>query len=156
VIDAPPVAQDLDRLREPGHLHGSDRRLRVEADGGRKESYQQKSAAQHVTSCPPSHDRFGVLRRDASPPSAGSAAIYCYWMKFAPEYVKNVLNDNFEDAKELLLAPLMAINYAHLVMLAGPPTRSRCATRSTASRSTASARCSTTAPTKICSSTSSA
>jgi argininosuccinate lyase len=39
-------------------------------------------------------------------------------MKFAPEYVTNVLNDNFEDAKELLLAPLMAINYAHLVMLA--------------------------------------
>jgi argininosuccinate lyase len=39
-------------------------------------------------------------------------------MKFAPEYVKNVLNDNFEDAKELLLTPLMAINYAHLVMLA--------------------------------------
>jgi argininosuccinate lyase len=39
-------------------------------------------------------------------------------MKFAPEYVKNVLNDNFEDAKELLLAPLMATNYAHLVMLA--------------------------------------
>ena len=38
-------------------------------------------------------------------------------MKFAPEYVKHVLNDNFEDAKELLLAPLMAINYAHLVML---------------------------------------
>ena len=39
-------------------------------------------------------------------------------MKFAPEYVTHVLNDNFEDAKELLLAPLMAINYAHLVMLA--------------------------------------
>jgi argininosuccinate lyase len=39
-------------------------------------------------------------------------------MKFAPEYVTNVLNDNFEDAKELLLAPLMAINYAHLAMLA--------------------------------------
>ncbi len=39
-------------------------------------------------------------------------------MKFAPEYVTNVLNDNFEDAKELLLAPLMAANYAHLVMLA--------------------------------------
>ena len=30
-------------------------------------------------------------------------AIYCYWMKFAPEYVTNVLNENFEDAKELLL-----------------------------------------------------
>ncbi|MBI3493957.1 MAG: argininosuccinate lyase [Acidobacteria bacterium] len=39
-------------------------------------------------------------------------------MRFAPEYVTYVLNDNFEDAKELLLAPLMAINYAHLVMLA--------------------------------------
>ena len=39
-------------------------------------------------------------------------------MRFAPEYVANVLNENFEDAKELLLTPLMAINYAHLVMLA--------------------------------------
>ena len=38
-------------------------------------------------------------------------------MRFAPEYVKNVLNENFEDAKALLLKPLMAINYAHLVML---------------------------------------
>ena len=39
-------------------------------------------------------------------------------MRFAPEYVTYVLNENFEDAKELLLAPLMAIHYAHLVMLA--------------------------------------
>ena len=39
-------------------------------------------------------------------------------MKFAPEYVTYVLNENFEDAKELFLAPLMAIHYAHLVMLA--------------------------------------
>jgi len=39
-------------------------------------------------------------------------------MKFAPEYITNVLNENFEDAKALLLSPLMAINYAHLVMLA--------------------------------------
>ena len=38
-------------------------------------------------------------------------------MRFAPEYVANVLNDNFEDAKALLLAPLMSIHYAHLVML---------------------------------------
>ena len=38
-------------------------------------------------------------------------------MKFAPEYVTCVLNENFEDAKALLLSPLMAINYAHLVML---------------------------------------
>jgi len=38
-------------------------------------------------------------------------------MKFAPEYVTYVLNENFEDAKALLLAPMMAINYAHLVML---------------------------------------
>jgi argininosuccinate lyase len=39
-------------------------------------------------------------------------------MKFAPEYVTCVLNENFEDAKAQLLAPMMAINYAHLVMLA--------------------------------------
>jgi argininosuccinate lyase len=38
--------------------------------------------------------------------------------RFAPEYVKYVLNDNFEDAKSQLLSPLMAIHYAHLVMLA--------------------------------------
>ena len=38
-------------------------------------------------------------------------------MKFAPEYVTYVLNENFEDAKALFLAPLMAIHYAHLVML---------------------------------------
>src|SRR5687767_10040883 len=38
-------------------------------------------------------------------------------MRFAPEYVSNVLNDNFEDAKELLLMPLMGIHYAHLIML---------------------------------------
>src|SRR4029453_11726685 len=39
-------------------------------------------------------------------------------MAFAPEYVKCVLNENFEDAKAQFLAPLMAIHYAHLVMLA--------------------------------------
>jgi len=39
-------------------------------------------------------------------------------MKFAPEYVTYVLNENFEDAKELFLVPLMAIHYAHLAMLA--------------------------------------
>lgn len=39
-------------------------------------------------------------------------------MRFAPEYVACVLNENFEDAKNELLAPLMAIQYAHLVMLA--------------------------------------
>jgi argininosuccinate lyase len=39
-------------------------------------------------------------------------------MKFAPEYVTYVLNENFEDAKAFLLSPMMAINYAHLVMLA--------------------------------------
>src|SRR3954468_19440183 len=38
-------------------------------------------------------------------------------MKFSPEYVRIVLNENFEDAKAQFLAPLMAINYAHLVML---------------------------------------
>ena len=38
-------------------------------------------------------------------------------MKFAAEYIACVLNDNFEDAKAQFLAPLMAIHYAHLVML---------------------------------------
>jgi argininosuccinate lyase len=39
-------------------------------------------------------------------------------MRFAPEYVRYVLKDNFEDAKRLFLSPLMAIHCAHLVMLA--------------------------------------
>ena len=39
-------------------------------------------------------------------------------MRFSPDYVRIVLNENFEDAKSQFLAPLMAINYAHLVMLA--------------------------------------
>jgi argininosuccinate lyase len=39
-------------------------------------------------------------------------------MSFAPEYVTHVLNENFEDAKILFAAPLMAVHYAHLVMLA--------------------------------------
>jgi argininosuccinate lyase len=39
-------------------------------------------------------------------------------MPFAPEYVRNVLNENFEDAKALFLEPLLAIHAAHLVMLA--------------------------------------
>jgi len=39
-------------------------------------------------------------------------------IRFAPAYVTYVLDENFEDAKKLFLAPLMAIHYAHLVMLA--------------------------------------
>src|SRR5262245_6478522 len=39
-------------------------------------------------------------------------------MRFDPEYVKHVLNDNFEDAKTLFLSPLLAVHHAHLVMLA--------------------------------------
>jgi argininosuccinate lyase len=39
-------------------------------------------------------------------------------MRFAPEYVAQVLHENFEDAKTLFLSPLIAIHYAHLVMLA--------------------------------------
>ena len=38
-------------------------------------------------------------------------------MAFAPEYVTYVLGRHFEDAKELFLAPQMAIHHAHLVML---------------------------------------
>ena len=39
-------------------------------------------------------------------------------MNFDPQYVDNVLSENFEDAKSLFLSPLMAIHHAHLVMLA--------------------------------------
>ena len=39
-------------------------------------------------------------------------------MKFSPDYVRLVLNENFEDAKAQFLGPLMAIHYAHLAMLA--------------------------------------
>ena len=38
-------------------------------------------------------------------------------MRFDPAYVSQVLTENFEDAKTLFLSPLMAIHYAHLVML---------------------------------------
>jgi argininosuccinate lyase len=43
---------------------------------------------------------------------------YTLSVRFAPEYIAYVLNENFEDAKRLFVAPLMAIHYAHLVMLA--------------------------------------
>src|SRR5690606_18930870 len=39
-------------------------------------------------------------------------------MPFAADYVRWVLDDNFEDAKTRLLDPLLAIHDAHLVMLA--------------------------------------
>ena len=39
-------------------------------------------------------------------------------MRFDPQYIHHVLNENFEDAKVLFLSPLIAIHYAHLVMLA--------------------------------------
>ena len=37
---------------------------------------------------------------------------------FSPDYVRLVLSENFADAKTLFLGPLMAVHYAHLVMLA--------------------------------------
>jgi argininosuccinate lyase len=39
-------------------------------------------------------------------------------MAFSPEYVRLVLNENFEDAKTLFLVPLMSVHRAHLTMLA--------------------------------------
>src|SRR5215813_4762754 len=39
-------------------------------------------------------------------------------MTFHSAYVRLVLNENFEDAKRLLLEPLLAIHDAHLAMLA--------------------------------------
>jgi argininosuccinate lyase len=37
---------------------------------------------------------------------------------FDPEYVANVLGENFKDAQALFIRPLISIEYAHLVMLA--------------------------------------
>ncbi len=39
-------------------------------------------------------------------------------MPFSPDYVRLVLNENFDDAKALLLDPMMALHEGHLVMLA--------------------------------------
>jgi argininosuccinate lyase len=39
-------------------------------------------------------------------------------VRFDPDYISHVLNEHFEDAKVLFLSPLIAIHYAHLVMLA--------------------------------------
>jgi argininosuccinate lyase len=39
-------------------------------------------------------------------------------MSFSPDYLRLVLSENFEDAKALFVAPLVAVHYAHLVMLA--------------------------------------
>ena len=39
-------------------------------------------------------------------------------MTFSPDYVRLVLRENFDDARRLLLDPLLAIHEAHLVMLA--------------------------------------
>ena len=82
-------------------------------------------------------------------------------MRFDPEYVSQVLNDNFEDAKTLFLGPLMAIHYAHLVMLADRGIVSaddahalREALDRISARRTSAAR-PTTAPARTCSSTSS-
>jgi len=38
-------------------------------------------------------------------------------MRFADDYIANVLTEKVEDAKRLFLAPLLSIHYAHLVML---------------------------------------
>ena len=39
-------------------------------------------------------------------------------MPFDPQYVANVLGENFKDAQALFIQPLISIQYAHLVMLA--------------------------------------
>src|SRR5215471_444630 len=62
--------------------------------------------------------RFGGPGSPDTTYDYGNSLLYSRLMPFAPEYVTNVLNDNFEDAKVLFLSPLMAIEYAHLVMLA--------------------------------------
>ena len=54
-----------------------------------------------------------MIVRPGPVPGSGYTAL----VRFAPEYVANVLNENFEDAKKLFAGPLIAIHYAHLVML---------------------------------------
>jgi argininosuccinate lyase len=54
------------------------------------------------------------MRRPPNP----ARRTYTARMRFAPEYIAYVLNENFEDAKALFLTPLMEIHRAHLVMLA--------------------------------------
>ncbi len=88
--------------------------------------------------------------------------LYFARMRFDPEYVSQVLNENFEDAKALFLSPLIAIHYAHLVMLAdrGIIDAAACARasrrRSIRSPSPPFARRRTTEPARISSRTSSA
>lgn len=65
-------------------------------------------------------------------------------MTFDPQYVAHVLNENFEDAKTLFLAPLLSIHAAHLVMLAErgivPPEEARAIRDALASLSPAQVR----------------
>src|SRR5690606_24701391 len=112
VVDAPSVADDLDRLGEPFGPHRRRRRLRVPAETpgqrGRRQYYDEQRDCPRVhraAPCLPEGER-GISDRNI-----------LREMRIAPEYVSNVLHDNFEDAKELLLTPLMSTHYAHLVML---------------------------------------
>src|SRR6185503_7444773 len=43
---------------------------------------------------------------------------YTSAVPFDPQYVANVLGENFKDAQALFIQPLISIQYAHLVMLA--------------------------------------
>ena len=51
-------------------------------------------------------------------PDSCAERCYTFDMAFSPEYVRCVLEENFADGRSLFLSPLMAIHYAHLVMLA--------------------------------------
>ena len=70
----------------------------------------------------------GRSRRHRDRPAAARSVAQAAGMNFDPQYIDQVLNENFEDAKALFLPPLMAIQYAHLVMLAdrGIVVRRRC------------------------------
>src|SRR4030095_8891409 len=72
-------------------------------DGGRTRTNHQPLSTNHQ---PPTTNHYPPTTRYTRP------------MRFDPEYVSQVLNENFEDAKALFLSPLIAIHYAHLVMLA--------------------------------------
>ena len=129
----------------------------LRGDGSVAAASEHDRRRQRVQIGPSSHEYIAL----STLYSCCGYAIYFALMKFAPEYVTYVLNENFEDAKALFLSPLMAIHYAHLVMLAAQGIVSPADAHALRealdgiSQDDDSRRSRTTAPTRICSSTSS-
>ena len=90
---------DLDGMAASGILLLSDTELHAAVAASGRRTVKERFCADLIV---PRYEAFyGELRP----------------VRFAPDYVACVLNDVFEDAKAQFLSPLMAIHYAHLVML---------------------------------------